>query len=139
MQNGEKRRPASLVCYPHIGLLYFIVLYEGSISVYLQRRLFLLFYRATALQRGNFFPNCAWRMPLLHRNFSLAFALDFLVFTPFLRQILGKIEPSSLFFLIKFCTLFHSFPTVLYTSHIPVQSPFLHCPFQKINCPNRNI
>ena len=112
---------------------------KDALLVYLQRRLFLLFYRATALQRGKSFPSCAWRMPLLHRNFSLAFALDFLDLTTFLRQILGKIEPSSLFFLIKFCTLFHSFPTVLYTSHIPVQSPFLHCPFRKINCPNRYI
>ena len=34
-------------------------------------------------------------MPLLHRNFSLAFALDFLDLTTFLRQILGKIYSSD--------------------------------------------
>ena len=56
---------------------------------------FLLFYRATALQRGKSFPSCAWRMPLLHRDFSLAFALDFLDLTTFLRQILGKIYLSD--------------------------------------------
>ena len=39
---------------------------------------FMEMYRATALQRGKSFPSCAWRMPLLHRDFSLAFALDFL-------------------------------------------------------------
>lgn len=38
----------------------------------------MLFYRATALQQGKSFPSCAWRMPLLHRDFSLAFTLDFL-------------------------------------------------------------
>ena len=49
MQNGENNAP----------------------QVYLRRRLFLLFYRATALQRGKSFPSCAWRMPLLHRDFHL--------------------------------------------------------------------
>ena len=34
-------------------------------------------------------------MPLLHRGFSLAFALDFLDLTTFLRQILGKIYLSD--------------------------------------------
>ena len=52
-------------------------------------------YSATARQRGNSFPSCAWRMPLLHRDFSLAFALDFLDLTTFLRQILGKIYSSD--------------------------------------------
>ena len=73
MQNGEKRRPASL----------------------LARTSFLLFYRATALQRGNSFPSCAWRISQLHRNFSLTFALDFLDLTTFLRQIPGKIYSSD--------------------------------------------
>ena len=68
---------------------------KDALPVYLQRRLFLLFYRATALQRGNSFPSCAWRMPLLHRNFSLTFALDFLDLTIFLPQILGKIYSSD--------------------------------------------
>ena len=52
-------------------------------------------YRATALQRGNSFPRCAWRISQLHRDFSLAFALDFLDLTTFLRQILGKIYSSD--------------------------------------------
>ena len=34
-------------------------------------------------------------MPLLHRGFSLAFALDFLDLTTFLRQIFGKIYLSD--------------------------------------------
>ena len=51
---------------------------KDALLVHLQGRLFLLFYRATALQRGKSFPSCAWRMPLLHRDFSLAFTLDFL-------------------------------------------------------------
>ena len=59
---------------------------KDALLVYLQRRLFLLFYRATALQRGNSFPSCAWRISQLHRDFSLAFALDFLDLTTFLRQ-----------------------------------------------------
>ena len=49
---------------------------KDALLVYLQRRLFLLFYRATALQRGKSFPSCAWRMPLLHRGFSLTFARE---------------------------------------------------------------
>ena len=52
-------------------------------------------YRATALQRGNSFPSCAWRISQLHRDFSLAFALDFLDLTTFLRQIFGKIYSSD--------------------------------------------
>ena len=52
-------------------------------------------YRATARQRGNSFPSCAWRISQLHRDFSLAFALDFLDLTTFLRQILGKIYSSD--------------------------------------------
>ena len=40
-------------------------------------------YRATARQRGKSFPSCAWRMPLLHREFSLAFARRFLDLTTF--------------------------------------------------------
>ena len=56
---------------------------------------FMEMYRATALQRGKSFPSCAWRMPLLHRDFSLTFALDFLDLTTFLRQILGKIYSSD--------------------------------------------
>ena len=44
-------------------------------------------YRATARQRGKSFPSCAWRNSQLHRDFSLAFALDFLDLTTFLRQI----------------------------------------------------
>ena len=56
---------------------------------------FMEMYRATALQRGKSFPSCAWRMPLLHRDFSLTFALDFLDLTTFLRQILGKIDSSD--------------------------------------------
>lgn len=67
----------------------------NALQVYLQRRLFLLFYRATARQRGKSFPSCAWRMPLLHRDFSLAFARRFLDLTTFLRQILGKIYLSD--------------------------------------------
>ena len=43
-------------------------------------------YRATARQRGNTFPSCAWRNSQLHRDFSLVFALDFLDLTTFLRQ-----------------------------------------------------
>ena len=53
-------------------------------------------YRATALQRGNSFPSCAWRISQLHRDFSLAFALVFLDLTTFLPQILGKIYLSDL-------------------------------------------
>ena len=68
---------------------------KDALLVYLQRRLFLLFYRATALQRGNSFPSCAWRISQLHRAFSLTFALDFLDLTTFLRQILGKIYLSD--------------------------------------------
>ena len=68
---------------------------KDALLVYLQGHLFLLFYRATALQRGKSFPSCAWHMPLLHRDFSLAFALDFLDLTTFLRQILGKIYSSD--------------------------------------------
>ena len=68
---------------------------KDALLVYLQGHLFLLFYRATALQRGKSFPSCAWHMPLLHRDFSLAFALDFLDLTTFLRQILGKIDLSD--------------------------------------------
>ena len=56
---------------------------------------FMEMYRATALQRGKSFPSCAWRMPLLHRDFSLTFALDFLDLTTFLPQILGKIYSSD--------------------------------------------
>ena len=43
---------------------------KDALLVYLQRRLFLLFYRATALQRGNSFPSCAWRNILFHTRFS---------------------------------------------------------------------
>ena len=71
------------------------MLKKDALLVYLQRRLFLLFYRATALQRGNSFPSCAWRISQLHRAFSLTFALDFLDLTTFLRQILGKIYLSD--------------------------------------------
>ena len=39
-------------------------------TYHLQRRLFLLFYRATALQRGNSFPSCAWRNILFRTRFS---------------------------------------------------------------------
>ena len=35
-------------------------------------------------------------------------------------------SPAISYFLTKFCTLFHSFLTVLYTFHTPVQSLFLH-------------
>ena len=56
---------------------------------------FMEMYRATARQRGKSFPSCAWRMPLLHRDFSLTFALDFLDLTTFLPQILGKIYSSD--------------------------------------------
>ena len=56
---------------------------------------FMEMYRATALQRGKSFPSCAWRMPLLHRDFSLTFALNFLGLTTFLQQILGKIYSSD--------------------------------------------
>ena len=48
MQNGEKRRPASL----------------------LAKASFLLFYRATALQQGNSFPSCAWHNILFRTRFS---------------------------------------------------------------------
>ena len=43
---------------------------KDALLVYLQRRLFLLFYRATALQRGNSFPSCAWRNILFRTQFS---------------------------------------------------------------------
>ena len=71
---------------------------------------FMELYRATARQRGNSFPSCAWRISQLHRDFSLAFALDFLDLTTFLRQILGKY--IRLIFLPHFTTtaycLYHS-------------------------------
>ena len=56
---------------------------KDALQVYLQRRLFLLFYRATARQQGNSFPSCAWRISQLHRDFSLAFARRFLDLTTF--------------------------------------------------------
>ena len=56
---------------------------------------FMEMYRATARQRGKSFPSCAWRLPLLHRDFSLTLALNFLGLTTFLRQILGKIYSSD--------------------------------------------
>ena len=61
---------------------------------YLHGRLFLLFYRATALQRGKSFPSCAWRMPLLHRGFSLALAV-------------GNVKNGHLYFLNinRFCNM----------------------------------
>ena len=46
------------------------MLKKDALLVYLQRRLFLLFYRATALQRGNSFPSCAWRNILFRTRFS---------------------------------------------------------------------
>ena len=106
----------------------------NALQVYLQRRPFLLFYRATARQRGNSFPSCAWRISQLHRDFSLAFALDFLDLTTFydkssekyIRLIFLLHFSSNIIFSDKFCTLFHSFLTVLYTFHTPVQSLFLH-------------
>ena len=83
---------------------------KDALLVYLQRRLFLLFYRATALQRGNSFPSCAWRMPLLHRDFSLTFALNFLGLTTFYDKFLEKY--IRLIFLPHFTTttygLYHS-------------------------------
>ena len=60
---------------------------------------FMKMYRATARQRGKSFPSCAWRLPLLHRDFSLAFALNFLGLTTFLRQIRGKFKNASAFLL----------------------------------------
>ena len=71
---------------------------KNSLQVYLQGRLFLLFYRATALQRGKSFPSCAWRMPLLHRGFSLTFTRRFLGLTTFLRQNLGAFSVSPIGF-----------------------------------------
>ena len=71
---------------------------KDALLVYLQRRLFLLFYRATALQRGKSFPSCAWRMPLLHRGFSLTFTRRFLGLTTFLRQNLGAFSVSPIGF-----------------------------------------
>ena len=68
---------------------------KDALQVYLQRRLFLLFYRATARQRGISFPSCAWRISQLHRDFSIAFARRFLGLTTFLRQIFGKIYSSD--------------------------------------------
>ena len=68
---------------------------KDALQVYLRGRLFLLFYRATALQRGNSFPSCAWRISQLHRDFSLTFARRFLDLTTFLRQIFGKIYSSD--------------------------------------------
>ena len=44
---------------------------KDALLVYLQRRLFLLFYRATALQRGNSFPSCAWRNILFRHSIFL--------------------------------------------------------------------
>ena len=55
----------------------------NALQVYLQRRPFLLFYRATARQRGNSFPSCAWRISQLHRDFPLTFARRFLDLTTF--------------------------------------------------------
>ena len=46
------------------------MLKKDALLVYLQRRLFLLFYRATALQRGNSFPSCAWSNILFRTRFS---------------------------------------------------------------------
>ena len=44
---------------------------------------FMELYRATARQRGNSFPGCAWRISQLHRDFSFAFARRFLDLTTF--------------------------------------------------------
>ena len=70
---------------------------NNALQVYLRGRLFLLFYRATARQRGNSFPSCAWRMPLLHRDFSLAFALNFLDWTTFYDNDLWFIPQQAQF------------------------------------------
>ena len=58
-------------------------------------------------QRGNSFPSCAWRISQLPRDFSLAFALDFLDLTTFLRQIFGKIYSSD--FLTTLLQQYHIF------------------------------
>ena len=90
---------------------------KDALLVYLQRRLFLLFYRATALQRGNSFPSCAWRISQLHRAFSLTFALDFLDLTTFLRQQLLVYTTAG--------TVSGRFILDIY---------FLHEPFQRYGC-----
>ena len=43
---------------------------NNALQVYLRGRLFLLFYRATARQRGNSFPSCAWRNIVFRTRFS---------------------------------------------------------------------
>ena len=100
---------------------------KDALLVYLQRRLFLLFYRATALQRGNSFPSCAWRNILFRTRFSW---FDHIFTTNLWKNIFVwfsyHTSPAISYFLTKFCTLFHSFLTVLYTFHTPVQSLFLH-------------
>ncbi len=61
----------------------------------------MLFYRETAMQRENSFPNRAWRTSQLHMDFSLAFALIFLDLTTFLRQISRKFKPIAQ--ILKIC------------------------------------
>ena len=78
-------------------------------------------------QRGNLFPRCAWRNILFRTQFSW---FDH-IFTTNLRKNIFVwfsyyTSPAISYFLTKFCTLFHSFLTVLYTFHTPVQSLFLH-------------
>ena len=45
-----------LVCYPHIGLLYFIVLYEGSISYQTSGGVLFNFTWENKIQKNISFP-----------------------------------------------------------------------------------
>ena len=84
--------------------------WKNALQVYLQGRLFLLFYRATALQRGKSFPSCAWHISQLHRDFQLLLHGGFLVWPHFYDKFLEKY--IRLIFLPHFTTtaygLYHS-------------------------------
>lgn len=67
-------------------------------------------YRATARQRGNSFPSCAWRISQLHRDFSFAFARRFLDLTTFYDKFLEKyIYLIFLLLLISFIIRFQAY------------------------------
>ena len=86
---------------------------------------FMELYRATARQRGNSFSSCAWRNIYFRTRFSW---FDHIFTTNSWKNIFVWFSyytsPAISYFLTKFCTLFHSFLTVLYTFHTPVQSLF---------------
>ena len=91
-------------------------------------------HRATALQRGNSFPSCAWHIPLLHRDFSLAFALVFLDLTTFLRQIFWKIYSSD-FLTTFYDNDFWFIPQqVQFSADSFLTSLFLHETFLRYDC-----